>query len=114
MVKTSTYVEVHRVRASSVALLLPVNCLSLAWELGKALRLDDDIIVGYVAPPDSAAMNKLALQSPQEVVETCRKPREDRSDDKASSRLQHPRLQCRFDTIMENVKPYFGNVFSQS
>eukprot|EP00057_Strongylocentrotus_purpuratus_P015431 XP_011669905.1 PREDICTED: uncharacterized protein LOC105440953 [Strongylocentrotus purpuratus] len=41
---------------------LSVNCLSLAWELGKALRLDDDVIVGYVAPPDSAAMNKLALQ----------------------------------------------------
>eukprot|EP00057_Strongylocentrotus_purpuratus_P016175 XP_011670649.1 PREDICTED: uncharacterized protein LOC105441325 [Strongylocentrotus purpuratus] len=41
---------------------LPVNSLSLAWELGKALRLDDDVIVGLVAPSDSAAMNRLAWQ----------------------------------------------------
>ncbi|XP_030846435.1 uncharacterized protein LOC105441325 [Strongylocentrotus purpuratus] len=41
---------------------LPVKSLSLAWELGKALRLDDDVIVGFVAPSDSAAMNRLAWQ----------------------------------------------------
>eukprot|EP00057_Strongylocentrotus_purpuratus_P022451 XP_011676925.1 PREDICTED: uncharacterized protein LOC105444405 [Strongylocentrotus purpuratus] len=41
---------------------LPVKSLSLAWELGKALRLDDDVIVVFVAPSDSAAMNRLAWQ----------------------------------------------------
>ncbi|XP_030850442.1 uncharacterized protein LOC105442984 [Strongylocentrotus purpuratus] len=41
---------------------LPVKSLSLAWELGKALCLDDDAIVSYVAPFDSAAMNRLAWQ----------------------------------------------------
>ena len=41
---------------------LPVKSLSLAWKLGKALRLDDDVIVGFATPSDSAAMNRLAWQ----------------------------------------------------
>ena len=41
---------------------LPVKSLSSAWELGKALRLDDDVIVVFVAPSDSAAMDRLARQ----------------------------------------------------
>eukprot|EP00057_Strongylocentrotus_purpuratus_P007335 XP_011661809.1 PREDICTED: uncharacterized protein LOC105437200 [Strongylocentrotus purpuratus] len=41
---------------------LRVKSLSSAWQLGKALRLDDYVIVGFVAPSDSAAMNRLARQ----------------------------------------------------
>eukprot|EP00057_Strongylocentrotus_purpuratus_P016178 XP_011670652.1 PREDICTED: uncharacterized protein LOC105441327 [Strongylocentrotus purpuratus] len=41
---------------------LPVNSLSLALELGNALRLDDDVIVGFVAPAEPAAMNRIAWQ----------------------------------------------------
>eukprot|EP00057_Strongylocentrotus_purpuratus_P015062 XP_011669536.1 PREDICTED: uncharacterized protein LOC105440744 [Strongylocentrotus purpuratus] len=41
---------------------LPVKSLSLAWELGKALRLDNGVIVGFVAPSDSAAISRLAWQ----------------------------------------------------
>ncbi|XP_030843541.1 uncharacterized protein LOC105445056 [Strongylocentrotus purpuratus] len=48
--------------AEQCIVALPVKSLSSAWELGKALRLDDDFIVGVVAPSDSAAMNRLARQ----------------------------------------------------
>eukprot|EP00057_Strongylocentrotus_purpuratus_P009293 XP_011663767.1 PREDICTED: uncharacterized protein LOC105438098 [Strongylocentrotus purpuratus] len=41
---------------------LAVNSLSLALELGNALRLDDDVIVGFVAPAEPAAMNRIAWQ----------------------------------------------------
>ncbi|XP_030837316.1 uncharacterized protein LOC115922503 [Strongylocentrotus purpuratus] len=41
---------------------LPVKSLSSAWKLGKALRLEDDVIVGFATPSDSAAMNRLAVQ----------------------------------------------------
>ena len=44
------------------SIALPVKSLSSAWQLGKALRLDDYVIVSFVAPSDSAAMNSLARQ----------------------------------------------------
>nr|XP_054772414.1 uncharacterized protein LOC129280412 [Lytechinus pictus] len=41
---------------------LPIKSLSLAWELGKALRVDDEDIVGCITPSNPAAMRKLARQ----------------------------------------------------
>nr|XP_054757864.1 uncharacterized protein LOC129263980 [Lytechinus pictus] len=41
---------------------LPIKSLSLAWELGKALRVDDEDIVGCITPSNPAAMKKLARQ----------------------------------------------------
>ena len=44
----------------SVALL--VKRLSLAYELGKALRLNDDLIVGFIDPPSLSVLHKIARQ----------------------------------------------------
>eukprot|EP00057_Strongylocentrotus_purpuratus_P006913 XP_011661387.1 PREDICTED: uncharacterized protein LOC580955 [Strongylocentrotus purpuratus] len=41
---------------------LPVKSLSIAWELGKALRLDDDLIVGFIDPPSSSIIQEIARQ----------------------------------------------------
>ena len=40
----------------------PTKSLSAAWELGKALRLRDDVILEFILPSDSAALNRVARQ----------------------------------------------------